>query len=454
MDDVSEILDGLNDAQREAVGAPPTHMRVLAGAGSGKTRVLIHRIAWLIGVEGVSPQSILAVTFTNKAAGEMRGRLEPMLRIPARSLWVGTFHGIAHRLLRMHFKEAGLPQAFQILDADDQLRLVKRAMRGMGMDEQRWPPKQMTGFINSCKEAAERPGDLADNGDFARSQMIAVYKAYEAARDSAGLVDFPELLLRAYEICRDNADLLAHYRRRFSHIMVDEFQDTNALQYAWVRLLAGDTGKVFIVGDDDQSIYRWRGADIGNILRFENDFEGARIIRLEKNYRSSEVILEAANAVIKNNASRKGKTLYTDGARGDAIEFAVFPSERDEADAIATAIDEHLEEGGAAEDIGILYRTNAQSRSLEDALRRMRIPYAVYGGVRFYDRKEIKDSMAYLRLLINPRSDVDFLRIINVPARGIGKTSVTKMQAYAREQGMPLMDAAVAIARGEGDFQT
>ncbi|HET7315351.1 MAG TPA: UvrD-helicase domain-containing protein, partial [Salinisphaera sp.] len=261
MDDVSAIFDGLNDAQREAVGAPPAHMRVLAGAGSGKTRVLIHRIAWLIGVEGVSPQSILAVTFTNKAAGEMRSRLEPMLRVPARAMWVGTFHGIAHRLLRLHYKEAKLPQAFQIIDSDDQLRLVKRVMRGLEMDEQRWPPRQMAGFINSCKEDAERPADLASgsNGDYARSQMIRVYTAYEAAREAAGLVDFPELLLRAYEICRDNTDLLAHYRRRFTHILVDEFQDTNALQYAWIRLLAGATGRVFIVGDDDQSIYSWRG---------------------------------------------------------------------------------------------------------------------------------------------------------------------------------------------------
>ncbi len=448
MDDVSEILDGLNDAQREAVGAPPTHMRVLAGAGSGKTRVLIHRIAWLIGVEGVSPQSILAVTFTNKAAGEMRGRLEPMLRIPARSLWVGTFHGIAHRLLRMHFKEAGLPQAFQILDSDDQLRLVKRAMRGLGVDEQRWPPKQMAGFINSCKDAAERPGDLADNGDYARTQMIAIYKAYETAREAAGLVDFPELLLRAYEICRDDASLLAHYRKRFSHIMVDEFQDTNALQYAWVRLLAGDTGKVFIVGDDDQSIYSWRGARVDNILSFESDYPDTHTVRLEQNYRSTGTILGAANGLIGHNLTRLGKELWTAGVDGEPIDVYGAFNEYDEAQHVITQIGNWIAGGGTRSDAAILYRSNAQSRVLEERLIAAEIPYRIYGGQKFFERAEIKDALAYLRLTQSRSDDAAFERIVNTPTRGIGNTTVDKIRAHAREQMMNLWQAAADLADG------
>src|SRR5699024_2781394 len=362
MDDVSLILDALNPAQREAVGAPPAHMRVLAGAGSGKTRVLIHRIAWLIEVEGVSPQSILAVTFTNKAAGEMRARLEPMLRVPASAMWVGTFHGIAHRLLRMHWREAGLQQNFQIIDSDDQYRLIRRVLRNLDMDESSWPPRQMQGFINRCKEDAERPSDLADTGDYARAQMIRVYSAYELARERAGLVDFPELLLRAFETCRDNAELLAHYRQRFAHILVDEFQDTNGLQYAWVRLLAGTSGKVFIVGDDDQSIYSWRGARADNILRFDNDFPGVETVRLEQNYRSTGTILAAANGLIQHNPERLGKELWTQGADGEAIDVYAAYNEYDEAQYVVSRIQAWLDDGGSRSDVAVLYRSNAQSR--------------------------------------------------------------------------------------------
>ncbi|MGN8158468.1 DNA helicase II [Salinisphaera sp. RV14] len=446
MDDVSAILDGLNDAQREAVGAPPAHLRVLAGAGSGKTRVLIHRIAWLIGVEGVSPQSILAVTFTNKAAGEMRARLEPMLRVPARAMWVGTFHGIAHRLLRLHYKEAKLPQTFQIIDSDDQLRLVKRAMRGLEIDEQRWPPRQMAGFINSCKEDAERPRDLADTGDYARSQMIRVYTAYENAREAAGLVDFPELLLRAYETCRDNADLLAHYRRRFSHLLVDEFQDTNALQYAWIRLLAGPEGKVFIVGDDDQSIYSWRGARVDNILSFENDFAGTRTVRLEQNYRSTGTILAAANGLIGHNLSRLGKELWTAGADGEPIDVYAAFNEYDEAQHVVTRIQNWIADGGARSDVAILYRSNAQSRVLEERLIAAEIPYRIYGGQKFFERAEIKDALAYLRLMQSRSDDAAFERVVNTPTRGIGNTTVDKIRTHARAGAMNLWQAAHELA--------
>lgn len=449
MDDVSTILDPLNEPQRAAVGAPPTHMRVLAGAGSGKTRVLIHRIAWLISVEGVSPQSILAVTFTNKAAGEMRARLEPMVRVPARAMWVGTFHGIAHRLLRMHYKEAGLPQTFQIIDADDQLRLVKRVMRGLEMDEQRWPPRQMAGFINKCKEEAERPGDLApagNTGDYARSQLIRVYQGYERAREAAGLVDFPELLLRAFETCRDNAELLAHYRKRFTHILVDEFQDTNALQYAWIRLLAGIQGKVFMVGDDDQSIYSWRGARVDNIMRFEEDFAGTQTVRLEQNYRSTGTILAAANGLIGHNVARLGKELWTAGADGEPIDVYAAFNEYDEAQHVVGRIQQWIDDGGTRSDAAILYRSNAQSRVLEERLIAGEIPYRIYGGQKFFERAEIKDALAYLRLIQSRADDAAFERVVNAPTRGIGNTTIDKIRTHARVSAMSLWQAAFDLA--------
>ncbi len=446
MDDVSTILDGLNEAQREAVGAPPAHMRVLAGAGSGKTRVLIHRIAWLIAVEGVSPQSVLAVTFTNKAAGEMRARLEPMLRVPARALWVGTFHGIAHRLLRLHWREAKLPQTFQIIDADDQYRFIRRVLKNLEMDESRWPPRQIQGFINKCKEEAQRPKDLADTGDFARAQMIRVYTAYEVARERAGLVDFSELLLRAFETCRDDAELLAHYRRRFSHILVDEFQDTNGLQYAWIRLLAGTSGKVFMVGDDDQSIYSWRGARADNILRFEEDFAGTHTVRLEQNYRSTGTILAAANGLIRHNTTRLGKDLWTAGHDGEPIDVYAAFNEYDEAQHVVTRIQAWLDDGGARSDAAVLYRSNAQSRVLEERLIAADIPYRIYGGQKFFERAEIKDALAYLRLLQSRADDAAFERIVNTPTRGIGATTLDKVRAHARGQAMSMWQAAFDMA--------
>ncbi|MEQ8799470.1 MAG: DNA helicase II [Salinisphaeraceae bacterium] len=446
-DDISHILDGLNDAQREAVGAPPGHRLVLAGAGSGKTRVLTHRVAWLIEVEGVSPQSILAVTFTNKAAHEMRGRIERLVRVPASAMWVGTFHGIAHRLLRLHWREAKLPQTFQIIDSDDQYRLVRRTLKNLEMDEARWPPRQMQGFINGCKEEGRRPQHLADTGDFARAQMIRVYTAYESARESAGLVDFAELLLRAHELVRDDKELQAHYRKRFRHLLVDEFQDTNALQYAWIRVLAGDQAKVFVVGDDDQSIYSWRGARADNILRFTEDYPDTQTIRLEQNYRSTSTILSAANGLIRHNSGRLGKELWTDGVEGEPIDVYAAFNEIDEAQHVVTRIRGWLDDGGTRSEVAVLYRSNAQSRVLEEQLIRGEIPYRIYGGQKFFERAEIKDAMAYLRLIMARADDAAFERIVNTPTRGIGASTVDKIRAYARAEAMSLWQAADALAR-------
>ncbi|HSQ69800.1 MAG TPA: UvrD-helicase domain-containing protein, partial [Steroidobacteraceae bacterium] len=328
--DVSHILEPLNDAQRQAVTAPLAPTLVLAGAGSGKTRVLTHRVAWLVQVENVPPTGILAVTFTNKAAGEMRGRIESQLELPAAPLWIGTFHGISHRLLRLHWREAGLPQGFQIIDAEDQQRLVKKIVRGLGLDDSRWIPKEICWFINAQKDEGLRPKDLKDDGDPTRRQMIRLFEAYEETCRRSGVVDFAELLLRSYELWREVPGLVEHYRSRFGHVLVDEFQDTNAIQYAWLRLLAGDTGIPFVVGDDDQSIYRWRGARVEHIYRFQKDFPGATVVKLEQNYRSTATILNAANAVIANNNSRMGKNLWTDGAEGESIKVYAADNERDE----------------------------------------------------------------------------------------------------------------------------
>ena len=446
-DDISHILDGLNDAQREAVGAPPGHRLVLAGAGSSKTRVLTHRVAWLIEVEGVSPQSILAVTFTNKAAHEMRSRIERLVRVPASTMWVGTFHGIAHRLLRLHWREAKLPQTFQIIDSDDQYRLVRRTLKNLELDEARWPPRQMQGFINGCKEEGRRPQHLADTGDFARAQMIRVYTAYESARESAGLVDFAELLLRAHELVRDDRELQAHYRKRFRHLLVDEFQDTNTLQYAWIRVLAGDQAKVFVVGDDDQSIYSWRGARADNIVRFADDYPDTQTIRLEQNYRSTSTILSAANGLIRHNTGRLGKELWTDGVEGEPIDVYAAFNEIDEAQHVVTRIRGWLDDGGARSEVAILYRSNAQSRVLEEQLIRAEIPYRIYGGQKFFERAEIKDAMAYLRLIMARADDAAFERIVNTPTRGIGASTVDKIRTHARAEAMSLWQAADALSR-------
>lgn len=444
--DVTPILDKLNDAQRQAVTAPSEPALVIAGAGSGKTRVLVHRAAWLIEVEGVPPQGLLAVTFTNKAAAEMRGRIESLLNVPVQHLWIGTFHGLAHRMLRRHWREAKLPQNFQIIDSDDQLRLIKRLLKNLEVDDSRWVPKEIQWFINGQKDEGLRPAHIDDGGDPNLRQQISLYQSYEEVCQRGGLVDFAELLLRAHELLRDNAELLEHYRRRFQHLLVDEFQDTNAIQYAWLRLLAGSQGVPFVVGDDDQSIYRWRGARVEHIHRFQKDFPGTQVVKLEQNYRSTATILNAANAVIANNSSRMGKNLWTDGSEGEAIKLYSAYNERDEADFVIGRLRDWIAQGNARADAAILYRSNAQSRVLEEGLINARIPYRVYGGLRFFERAEIKDALAYLRLTSNRDDDSSFERVVNKPTRGIGARTVEMMRAYARANACSMWRAAGAIA--------
>ena len=440
--DVSHLLESLNDAQREAVAAEPGHALVLAGAGSGKTRVLVHRIAWLMETGQATSNGVLAVTFTNKAANEMRLRIETMLERPVGGMWVGTFHGLAHRLLRAHWRDAGLVEGFQILDSDDQLRLIRRVLREMDLDETRWPPRQMQGYINERKEAGVRPAHMEEPGDFWQSKAYRVYTAYEAARERSGLVDFTELLLRAHELLRDNESLLAHYHNRFSHILVDEFQDTNTIQYAWLRLLAGDTGWLFCVGDDDQSIYGWRGARIENIQKFETGFPDVRTIRLEQNYRSTGNILDAANALISNNQGRLGKNLWTDIGTGDPIDLYTGYNDRDEARYVVERVRAWIDGGGRCDEVAILYRVSAQSRVIEDALLDTGTPYRVHGGLRFYERAEIRDALAYLRLAANHEDDPAFERIVNTPTRGIGPRTIEVLRQVARGEDLSMWQAA------------
>jgi len=442
--DLSPILAPLNDAQREAVTAPVGPVLVLAGAGSGKTRVLTHRVAWLVQAEGASPHSILAVTFTNKAAGEMRARIEALLGIPGGALWVGTFHGIAHRLLRLHWREANLPQGFQILDGDDQLRIIKKLLKTQGLDDARWVPREIQYFINNNKDEGHRPKSLKDGNDPTRRQLIKLYQDYEDACQRAGVVDFAELLLRAFELWRDHPELMAHYRRRFRHVLVDEFQDTNAIQYGWLKLLVGPEGAPFAVGDDDQSIYRWRGAKVENLQQFRRDFPKALLCRLEQNYRSTGTILNAANALIAHNSGRLGKNLWTNGTKGEPIRIYAAFNERDEAEFVLQRIREWVAQGGLRRDIAILYRSNAQSRVFEEVFLSARVPYKVYGGLRFFERAEIKDALSYLRLVSNRNDDTSFERVINLPTRGIGAKSLDTLRESAKRHGTSLWNAAQA----------
>ncbi len=441
---LAQLTASLNPAQREAVTAPPEHRLVLAGAGSGKTRVLTHRVAWLIAAEGVSPHSILAVTFTNKAAAEMRGRLERLITVPIRAMWVGTFHGIAHRMLRTHWEKAKLPQNFQILDADDQTRMVRRIAKNLELPEDKYPPKALAAFINGQKEEGIRAHQLADQGDFTQRQFVRVYTAYQQQCDQNGLVDFAELLLRAYEICRDVPEIQQHYRHKLRHLLVDEFQDTNTLQYKWLRTLAGDTGKLFVVGDDDQSIYAFRGAKVENIVKFSRDFPGAEIVRLEQNYRSTGNILNAANGLIARNTGRLGKNLWTDRGEGEKIQLYAAYNEYDEAEFALARIDEFRTRGLDYADTAILYRSNALSRVLEETLIRNRIPYRIYGGLRFFERMEIKDALAWLRLIANRADDPAFERAVATPPRGIGATTLERLRAAARDKSLSLFAAARA----------
>ncbi|MBV1883495.1 MAG: DNA helicase II [Pseudomonadales bacterium] len=444
--DISHIISSLNEPQRLAVTSEADRLLVLAGAGSGKTRVLVHRIAWLIQAENHSPFEILAVTFTNKAAAEMRYRIEDLLNIPVSGMWVGTFHGLAHRLLRTHWQDAKLPQSFQILDSDDQLRLIKRIMKEQGIDDARIPPKQVQWYINHCKDEGRR-ADHIEEFDMIAKWQLQIYHSYEDACQRGGMVDFAELLLRAHELWLHNPKLLKHYQERFRHILVDEFQDTNTIQNAWLQLLTtGTTNKMTIVGDDDQSIYGWRGARIEHIQEFDRDFPNADIIRLEQNYRSTGVILAAANSVIRKNESRLGKELWTEASDGDLITVYAAFNELDEARFVAEQIQNWVDDGNSRSEVAILYRSNAQSRVMEEALLRCSIPYRIYGGLRFFDRAEIKNAMSYLRLVEYRNDDTAFERVVNVPPRGIGNRTVEKVREVARDEGSSLWSAAMKVA--------
>lgn len=420
--DVSRLLDELNDKQREAVAAPLSNALILAGAGSGKTRVLVHRIAWLMEVENIAPFSILAVTFTNKAAKEMRGRIESLMGRGLNNMWIGTFHGLAHRLLRAHHAEANLPENFQILDSDDQYRLIKRILKAMNLDEKHWVPRQIQWYINGNKDEGLRPQHIETHNDQTQQKMREIYAAYQDACDRSGLVDFAELLLRAHELWAKNPEVLANYQRRFRAVLVDEFQDTNNIQYAWLRMLcSGNQNNIMIVGDDDQSIYGWRGANVDNIQHFLKDFNNPTTIRLEQNYRSTGTILKAANTVIDNNTGRLGKELWTDGNDGEPISVYAGFNELDEARFIVSKIKDWLNQGNALKDTAILYRNNAQSRVLEEALLHQGTPYRIYGGLRFFERQEIKDALGYLRMMNHPHDDAAFERVVNTPTRGMGE---------------------------------
>lgn len=434
------ILNSLNSAQQEAVRAPLGHQLILAGAGSGKTRVLTHRIAWLIEIEKILPYNLLAVTFTNKAANEMRTRIESMLHVSAKPMWIGTFHGLSHRFLRAHWQEAGLPQTFQILDSDDQFRLVRRVIHSLNLDEDRFPPKQAQWFINAQKEEGRDPHEV-DPRDINGQTFIRVYQAYQDACQRAGVLDFADLLLKTCKVLQANDELRQHYQQRFRCLLVDEFQDTNTIQYTWLKLFAGIDSAVMIVGDDDQSIYGWRGARIENIQRFSQDFPGAAVIRLEQNYRSTATILKAANALISQNSGRLGKNLWTDGKEGDPITVYAGFNEADEAFFIVNRIRELRQNDFSLRQMAILYRSNAQSRVIEEALMQFGIPYRVYGGLRYFDRAEIKDALSYLRIIANRNDDPAFERIINTPTRGIGDRTVTAIREHARGMNMTLWQA-------------
>ena len=448
--DVTAILDPLNDAQREAVTTPPGNpVLVLAGAGSGKTRVLVHRIAWLIAVEDVMPQHLFAVTFTNKAAWEMRHRIETLLGFPTRHFWIGTFHGLAHRLLRIHWREAGLAEGFQIVDSQDQLRMIGRLLKNLGVDEKDIPPRDVQRFINSQKDEGLRPDRVDDRGSTLLKRLVDLYARYEKVCAAASVVDFGELLLRAHELIEQRPELRDQYQRRFEHVLADEFQDTNTIQYRWMRQLAGASGAPFVVGDDDQSIFRWRGARMEHLQGFQRDFAGTRVARLEQNYRSTGNILNAANAVIARNAMRMGKNLWTAGKAGEPITLYAALNEHDEADFAIDRIREHLAGGHRRDEAAVLYRSNAQSRVFEEALLAAGIPYRVYGGLRFFERAEIKDALAYLRLIANRHDDASFERVVNLPPRGVGAKTLAAVRARAAESGSSLWSAARDCLRGD-----
>jgi DNA helicase-2/ATP-dependent DNA helicase PcrA len=437
------FLEGLNERQLEAVTLPNQSALILAGAGSGKTRVLTTRIAWLIQTAQASPHGLLAVTFTNKAAKEMLTRISAMLPINTRGMWVGTFHGLCNRMLRTHAREAGLPSLFQIMDTQDQLAMVKRIMKSMNLDEDLYPPRQGLWFIAGNKEEGRRPKDVDAYDDFTE-KMVQVYVEYETQCQREGAVDFAELLLRSYELLSRNETLRDHYRARFKHILVDEFQDTNRLQYRWLQLLAGEENTIFAVGDDDQSIYAFRGANTANMQHLQRDFQIERVIKLEQNYRSHGHILDAANALIAHNRKRLGKNLWTSEGKGEPLRVYEAASDLDEAAYIVQEVKSARSEGVSLGHVAVLYRSNAQSRVLEHALFNASIPYRVYGGLRFFERQEIKHALAYLRLVANADDDGAFMRIVNFPTRGIGAKSVEQIQEISRTRGITMWAAACA----------
>ncbi len=446
---MSDLLAHLNPPQLQAVTLPPVHALILAGAGSGKTRVLTTRIAWLISTGQLGPHGVLAVTFTNKAAKEMTLRLSSLVPVNVRGMWIGTFHGLCNRLLRAHYREAGLPQSFQILDSADQLAMVKRLLKNLNVDDEKYPPRELCHFINAHKEQGVRAAQT-EAYDHYTQRRVELYAEYEAQCNREGVVDFAELLLRCYELLQRNEPLRTHYQQRFQYILVDEVQDTNRLQYAWLRLLAGGGGKIFAVGDDDQSIYRFRGAEVGNMREFERDFAGANVIRLEQNYRSHGHILAAANAIIKYNRERLGKNLWTDAGDGELIRVFEAYSDLDEARFVIDEVRELIRDGISPTQIALLYRSNAQSRVLEHELFTKGVPYKVYGGLRFFERQEIKHALAYLRLMGNPDDDTAFLRVVNFPTRGIGARSLENLQATAHQINTSLYNAAASLSGKAG----
>ena len=448
--DVSDIFDELNEAQRQAVTSESKHLLVLAGAGSGKTRVIAHRVAWLVKALQNSPHSLLTVTFTNKAANEMKGRIESLLGLEVTDFWCGTFHGIAHRLLRRHWEEAGLRKEFAILDSEDQYRVIKRVCKSMGLDESKWPARQIQWYINKEKDECRRANQSEAGDDYFVEQMTKVYLEYEQLCDRESLVDFGELLLRTLILLSTNQDLLSHYQKRFKHILVDEFQDTNEVQYQLLSLLNGKGNSYTAVGDDDQSIYGWRGAKSDNINRFTQDFPGTNIIRLEQNYRSTQTILDAANSVIQNNQSRMGKELWTEQKEGEKIAIYSAYNEDDEARYVVGTIQSWLDQGRALDETAVLYRSNAQSRALEEAILREGLPYRIYGGQRFYERAEIKNAMAYIRLVYGREDDAAFERVINLPPRGIGAKTLDVIRKQAKEENCSLWKACCELVENDG----
>jgi DNA helicase-2/ATP-dependent DNA helicase PcrA len=448
--DVSDIFQNLNEPQRQAVTSESKNLLVLAGAGSGKTRVIAHRVAWIIKGMGVNPHSLLTVTFTNKAASEMRGRIENIVEEEMGNFWCGTFHGISHRLLRSHWEEAGLRREFAILDSEDQFRVIKRVSKSLGLDDGKWPPRQIQWFINKQKDECRRSKDVEVGDDYFAEKMNQVYTAYEELCERESLVDFGELLLRSYLLLRHNEQILKHYQRRFQHILVDEFQDTNEVQYQFLRLLTNAGSHIMSVGDDDQSIYGWRGAKSENINRFTKDYVGTEVVKLEQNYRSTEIILSAANAVIKNNQGRMGKDLWTEQKEGEQISIYSAYNEDDEARYVVGSIQTWMGQGRNLDEVAILYRSNAQSRVLEEAILREGLPYKIYGGLRFYERAEIKNAMGYLRLVFGREDDAAFERVINIPPRGIGAKTIDIIRARALRNESSLWKAAEDLLETEG----